>query len=116
VPPHFLCDLRSAKDRASVTAAGQGTLHGQAAARSRRHGLFRHLRWFQWPDRFWTNGMHATALQVLSSRQSMAKPAFVIRCADELKERRNVRSNGISWDELEQLLGLLYDARVGRAE
>ena len=47
--PHFLRDLRSPKDRAAATAAGTATGHGRSAAHFRRHGLFRHLKWFQWP-------------------------------------------------------------------
>ena len=110
--PHFLCDLRSATDRAVAAAAGDGILGGQAAARYRRHGLFHHLRWFQWPDRFWVNGLHAVALQMLSGKQSVTKGAFVSRCANELEVRRR-RHHGMTREELERLLGLLYDARVG---
>jgi hypothetical protein len=87
--PHFLRDLRSPKDRAAATAAGTATGHGRSAAHFRRHGLFRHLKWFQWPDRSWTKAMHATALQELSRRPALSRIEFVEMCARKLDERRN---------------------------
>ena len=109
--PHFLCDLRSASDRAAATAAGTAARPEHAAAHFRRHGLFRHLRWFQYPDRSWINGLHATALQVYSRQPGLARARFIESCARKLDERR---MNGMSRDELERLLGLIHDARIGR--
>ena len=108
--PHFLRDLRSPKDRAAATAAGNATGHGRSAAHFRRHGLFRHLKWFQWPDRSWTKAMHATALQELSRRPALSRIEFVEMCARKLDERRN----GMSHTELERLLGLIHDSVTSR--
>jgi hypothetical protein len=130
----FLCDLRSERDRA--TARAQDDKHGGgAAARARRHGLFHHLRWFQWPDRCYAKGMHATALQILNRRPGIARADYLALCARafeldvetraghaKLTERSGPHTNslhariGMHPAELQHLLELIYDAVRGRAE
>jgi len=107
--PRFLSDLRTESDRAAERAAGAGE-GGRAAGRFRRKGLFQHLRWFQWPDRCWTKGLHATALQTLSRRPGMARAQFVEECARQLYQSRD----GMSEEEVCRHLELIYDMWKGR--
>ena len=124
--PHFLRDLRSAKDRAIAAGSGSGV--------DRRRGLFRHLRWFLSPDRWYTNGMHATALQHLARQPNATRAVFLQQCAHSFEgivasrngtgavqlHQTDLGANfkartGMTAADLQRLLELIYDQHEARA-